>query len=171
MALQREKQHIIFNRWSRIILITWGYSTRACLLGVAARATLQPQSLATVFIIIIFVFPSLRPLHCINNYLYIYTRKGRGDGNTKIIIKIVASNCGCSILGQSQNGMGIQIQALYIAHAHWRLVQSENGSSIRTRHAYLFITYNAIGNVPLWARGPQRLGWGTELTHTATGEW
>ena len=24
---------------------------------------------------------------------------------------------------------------------------------------------------PLWARGPQRLGWGTELTHTATGEW
>ena len=25
--------------------------------------------------------------------------------------------------------------------------------------------------VPLWARGPQRLGWGAELTHTATGEW
>ena len=24
---------------------------------------------------------------------------------------------------------------------------------------------------PLWARGPQRLGWGAELTHTATGEW
>ena len=26
-------------------------------------------------------------------------------------------------------------------------------------------------NIPLWARGPQRLGWGAELTHTATGEW
>ena len=25
--------------------------------------------------------------------------------------------------------------------------------------------------IPLWARGPQRLGWGAELTHTATGEW
>ena len=24
---------------------------------------------------------------------------------------------------------------------------------------------------PLWARGPQRLGWGAELTHTTTGEW
>ena len=24
---------------------------------------------------------------------------------------------------------------------------------------------------PLWARGPQGLGWGAELTHTATGEW
>ena len=23
-------------------------------------------------------------------------------------------------------------------------------------------------NFPLWARGPQRLGWGAELTHTAT---
>ena len=47
------------------------------MLGVAARATLQPQSLATVFIII-FVFPSPRPLPCINNYLYVYTRKGVG---------------------------------------------------------------------------------------------
>ena len=33
-----------------------------------------------------------------------------------------------------------------------------------------------IGNgsirlLPLWARGPQRLGWGAEFTHTATGEW
>ena len=28
-----------------------------------------------------------------------------------------------------------------------------------------------IGSVPLWARGPQHLGWGAELTHTATGEW
>ena len=26
-------------------------------------------------------------------------------------------------------------------------------------------------NFPLWAWGPQRLGWGAELTHTATGEW
>ena len=26
-------------------------------------------------------------------------------------------------------------------------------------------------SLPLWARGPQRLGWGAELTHTATGEW
>ena len=26
-------------------------------------------------------------------------------------------------------------------------------------------------NIPLWSRGPQRLGWGAELTHTATGEW
>ena len=26
-------------------------------------------------------------------------------------------------------------------------------------------------DIPLWARGPQRLGWGAELTHTATGEW
>ena len=25
--------------------------------------------------------------------------------------------------------------------------------------------------IPLWAQGPQRLGWGAELTHTATGEW
>ena len=25
--------------------------------------------------------------------------------------------------------------------------------------------------IPLWARGPQRLGWGAELTHTANGEW
>ena len=25
--------------------------------------------------------------------------------------------------------------------------------------------------LPLWARGPQRLGLGAELTHTATGEW
>ena len=28
-----------------------------------------------------------------------------------------------------------------------------------------------VPNFPLWARGPQRLGWGAELTHTATGEW
>ena len=36
--------------------------------------------------------------------------------------------------------------------------------------------YNSIMDIygiifPLWARGPQRLGWGAELTHTATGEW
>ena len=48
------------KHWSRIILITWGYSTRACLLGVAARATLRSQSLATVFIIF-FMFPSPCP--------------------------------------------------------------------------------------------------------------
>ena len=28
-----------------------------------------------------------------------------------------------------------------------------------------------FGSLPLWARGPQRLDWGAELTHTATGEW
>ena len=28
-----------------------------------------------------------------------------------------------------------------------------------------------LQHFPLWARGPQRLGWGAELTHTATGEW
>ena len=39
------------------------------------------QSLATVFII--FVFPSPHPLPC-----------GRGDGNTKIIIKTPTSDCG-----------------------------------------------------------------------------
>ena len=52
-----------------------------------ARGT---QSLAAVFIIIC-VFPSPRPLPCsINNYLY---KEGGGDGNTKIIIKTVASDC------------------------------------------------------------------------------
>ena len=30
---------------------------------------------------------------------------------------------------------------------------------------------SSMSLVPLWARGPQRLGWGAELTHTATGEW
>ena len=28
-----------------------------------------------------------------------------------------------------------------------------------------------LTDLPLWARGPQRLGWEAELTHTATGEW
>ena len=48
------------------------------------------QSIATVSIII-FVFPSPRPLPCINN-LFIQGR-GRGGGNTKIIVKTVASDC------------------------------------------------------------------------------
>ena len=45
----------------------------------------RSQSLATVFIII-FVFPSPRPPS-------LYKEGGRGDGNTKIIIKTVASDC------------------------------------------------------------------------------
>ena len=71
----RKTTHYIKRR-SRIILITWGYFTRACLLGVAARATLRPQSLATV----LYYFPVsiAPPLPCMNNHLYIYTRKGAG---------------------------------------------------------------------------------------------
>ena len=32
-------------------------------------------------------------------------------------------------------------------------------------------SFNSSPPAPLWARGPQRLGWGAELTHTATREW
>ena len=48
------------------------------------------QSLATVFIIIC-VFPSPRPFPCINTRFI--QGRGRGDGNTKMIIKTVASDC------------------------------------------------------------------------------
>ena len=35
---------------------------------------------------------------------------------------------------------------------------------------YVYTKYFYYG-LPLWAREPQHLGWGAELTHTATGEW
>ena len=36
---------------------------------------------------------------------------------------------------------------------------------------YILFYHYLFSLLPLWARGPQRLGWGAELTHTATGEW
>ena len=40
-----------------------------------------------------------------------------------------------------------------------------------TSNAQAMLWYCSITAVPLWARRPKRLGWGAELTHTATGEW